>query len=91
MSGQILKAVKTQRAQEAAAVCSTLEKEYLEIALCAQHNNGGIAVDLWWQTSVKGLFAAGEILDVDGDCGGFNLSWAWSSGTLAAESAVDYL
>ena len=30
MSGQILKAVKTQRAQEAAAVCSTLEKEYLE-------------------------------------------------------------
>ncbi len=39
----------------------------------------------------KGLFAAGEILDIDGDCGGFNLSWAWASGSLAAESAVKYL
>ena len=37
-----------------------LYKEYLEIALCAQHNNGGIAVDMWWQSSVKGLFAVGE-------------------------------
>ncbi|MBE6939030.1 MAG: aminoacetone oxidase family FAD-binding enzyme [Ruminococcaceae bacterium] len=35
-----------------------------------------------------GIFAAGELLDVDGDCGGFNLQWAWSSGMLAAESAV---
>ena len=32
----------------------------LEIALCAQHNNGGIGIDCWWQTSVKGLFAVGE-------------------------------
>ena len=30
-----------------------------------------------------GLYAAGEVLDVDGDCGGFNLQWAWSSGHLA--------
>lgn len=29
---------------------------------------------------VKGLYFAGEVLDVDGDCGGFNLQWAWSSG-----------
>ena len=43
-----------------------IEKEYLEIALCAQHNNGGIAVDLWWQTSVKGLFAAGECAGTHG-------------------------
>lgn len=34
------------------------------------------------------LFAAGEILDIDGDCGGFNLSWAWASGATSAESAV---
>ncbi len=40
---------------------------------------------------LRGLFAAGEILDIDGDCGGFNLSWAWASGALAAESAVDFL
>ena len=32
-----------------------------------------------------GLFAAGEVLDVDGDCGGFNLQWAWSSALLAVE------
>lgn len=32
----------------------------LEIALCAQHNNGGIGIDCWWQTDVNGLFAVGE-------------------------------
>lgn len=34
----------------------------------------------------KGLFAVGEALDVDGDCGGFNLMWAWAGGILAGES-----
>lgn len=43
-----------------------ITKEYLEIALCAQHNNGGIAVDLWWQTTVRGLFAAGECAGTHG-------------------------
>ncbi|MDR1059821.1 MAG: FAD-binding protein [Clostridiales bacterium] len=37
-----------------------LAAEPLEIALCAQHNNGGLAVGRHWQTSVEGLFAAGE-------------------------------
>lgn len=32
-----------------------------------------------------GLFAAGEVLDIDGDCGGFNLQWAWSSGYVAGK------
>ena len=32
---------------------------------------------------VDGLFFAGEIVDIDGDCGGFNLQWAWSSGYVA--------
>ena len=40
---------------------------------------------------VPGLYACGEVLDVDGDCGGYNLQWAWSSGRLAAESACEYL
>jgi predicted Rossmann fold flavoprotein len=35
---------------------------------------------------VKGLYFAGEILDVDGTCGGYNLQWAWSSGYLAGLS-----
>ena len=33
----------------------------------------------------RGLYAAGEVLDIDGDCGGYNLQWAWSSGRLAGE------
>ncbi|MGM0396878.1 MAG: NAD(P)/FAD-dependent oxidoreductase [Bacillota bacterium] len=36
---------------------------------------------------IEGLFFAGEVLDVDGDCGGYNLQWAWSSGYLAGLSA----
>lgn len=35
---------------------------------------------------VPGLYFAGEMLDVDGDCGGFNLQWAWSSGYAAAKA-----
>jgi len=34
----------------------------------------------------KGLYACGEVLDVDGCCGGFNLQWAWASGQLAGKS-----
>ena len=30
-----------------------------------------------------GVFACGEVLDIDGDCGGYNLQWAWSSGYVA--------
>lgn len=43
-----------------------LYTQYLEIALCAQHNNGGIAVDMWWQTSLRGLFAVGECAGTHG-------------------------
>ena len=32
---------------------------------------------------VSGLYACGEVLDIDGDCGGYNLQWAWSSGRMA--------
>lgn len=43
-----------------------LAKEPLEISLCAQHNNGGLAVDVWWQTNVKGMFAVGEAAGTHG-------------------------
>lgn len=36
---------------------------------------------------VPGLYFAGEIIDIDGDCGGFNLQWAWSSGYVAGMNA----
>ncbi len=38
---------------------------------------------------VSGLYAAGEVLNVDGDCGGYNLHWAWASGIVAGRSAAE--
>ena len=51
----------------------------------AQVTRGGVATDgvdpkTLESKNVRNLFFAGEILDVDGDSGGFNLQWAWSSG-----------
>ena len=38
---------------------------------------------------VPGIYFAGELLDIDGDCGGYNLQWAWSSGYVAGENAAN--
>ena len=38
---------------------------------------------------IKNLYFAGELLDVDGDCGGFNLQWAWSSGFTVGKNAAE--
>ena len=40
---------------------------------------------------VKGLYFAGEILDLDGPCGGYNMQWAFSSGFLAGHAAAENL
>ncbi len=40
---------------------------------------------------INGLYVIGELLDVDGDCGGYNLQWAWSSAFCAAESIAGEL
>lgn len=37
---------------------------------------------------VKGLYITGELLDIDGPCGGYNLHWAWASGKLAGSEAA---
>ena len=39
----------------------------------------------------KGLFLAGEVLDLDGDCGGYNLQWAVGSALIAAEEAEKFV
>ncbi|WP_310605442.1 NAD(P)/FAD-dependent oxidoreductase [Anaerosporobacter sp.] len=36
----------------------------------------------------QGLYVVGELLDVDGICGGYNLQWAWSTGYIAGKSAT---
>ena len=38
---------------------------------------------------VKGLYFVGEVLDVDGKCGGYNLQWAWTSGFIAGRAAAE--
>jgi predicted Rossmann fold flavoprotein len=59
----------------------------------AQITGGGARLDEFdtgTLSSLKmpGLFAAGELLDVYGDCGGYNLHWAWTTGCLAGRAAV---
>ncbi len=59
---------------------------------CAQVTAGGILTEDFYDKTMESrlvprLYACGEVLDVDGDCGGYNLQWAWSSGYLAGHSA----
>lgn len=59
----------------------------------AQVTAGGVDTAEIEQTTmeskyVRGLFFAGEIIDIDGQCGGFNLQWAWSSGYIAGQNAA---
>ena len=54
----------------------------------AQVTAGGVQTALFDPRTLEsrlapGLFACGEVLDIDGDCGGYNLQWAWASGRLA--------
>lgn len=56
----------------------------------AQVCSGGLSLDeidmnTMESCIVPGLFICGELLDVDGDCGGYNLSWAWISGLIAGK------
>ena len=78
---------------EAEAVCEAVK--HLEIPLTeplgmdsAQVTAGGVLTDQFCENTmesrlISGLYACGEVLDIDGDCGGYNLQWAWSSGRCA--------
>lgn len=60
---------------------------------CAQVTAGGISTEEFDPVTLQsrllpGLFACGEVLDIDGDCGGYNLQWAWSSGFVAGRAAA---
>jgi succinate dehydrogenase/fumarate reductase flavoprotein subunit len=43
-----------------------LAREPLEIAVCAQHNNGGFRASVWWESNVRGLFPVGEVCGTHG-------------------------
>ena len=63
-----------------------ITREPLEIAVCAQHNNGGLKVNIWWETSVKHLFAVGEVAGTHGVYrpGGASLNAGQVGGARAA-------
>lgn len=58
----------------------------------AQVSAGGVdcseVTDTLMSKRQRGLYFAGEILDIDGLCGGYNLQWAWSSGAVAGRAAA---
>jgi hypothetical protein len=58
----------------------------------AQVCSGGVDTTEISQTTleslkVRGVYFTGEVVDVDGICGGYNLQWAWSSGYIAGQNA----
>lgn len=59
----------------------------------SQVTAGGISTDEFVNTTMMSkkydrFYAVGEILDIDGDCGGFNLQWAWSSSFCACDNIL---
>ncbi|MDE6568556.1 MAG: NAD(P)/FAD-dependent oxidoreductase, partial [Lachnospiraceae bacterium] len=62
----------------------------------AQVTSGGVSLEALHAESMElrkypGLYIAGELADVDGICGGYNLQWAWSSGYVAGRAAAEAL
>ena len=60
----------------------------------AQTTSGGVSLSQINPVTMEsrllpGLYFAGEVLDVDGKCGGYNLQWAWSSGMIAGQTAAE--
>jgi len=68
-----------------------LYSEPLEIAVCAQHNNGGFAVNKWWQSNIERTFVIGEMAGTHGvkRPGGSALNAGQVGGLRAAEYIVN--
>lgn len=87
----------TLNEKEISRICSAIKKWDFKVTGTMSWNNaqvtkGGASTDEFNPNTmesklVNGLFASGEVLDIDGDCGGYNLQWAWSSGYLAGINA----
>lgn len=83
--------------KEINSLCEALKSFRLTVKGTMSWNNaqvtaGGIATDevdgkTFESRLCPGLYIVGEILDIDGDCGGYNLQWAWSSGYIAGQNA----
>lgn len=87
--------IKTLSEKECGEISCKVKNFTLEISGAkgfndSQVTSGGIAVNeidgkTMSSRLVENLWLAGEIIDVDARCGGFNLQWAWASGLLAGE------
>lgn len=85
--------------KQAAVIAATLKDFRLTVTGTKSYNDaqvtrGGADVNEFDNSTmmskkVINLFACGEVLDVDGACGGFNLAWAFASGRLAGKSAAE--
>jgi len=99
MSGieKLSKPVKNLNDNEIRKLCTSLKKYRINILETtgfknAQVTAGGISLDevntdTLESKIIKGLYFSGEVLDVYGECGGFNLQWAWASGYIAGKNA----
>ena len=99
MSGieKLSKPINTLSDDEIRNLCNVLKKYRINILETtgfknAQVTAGGVPLDeinteTLESKKVKGFYFAGEVLDVYGECGGYNLQWAWASGHRAGESA----
>lgn len=70
-------------------VTSTMELSHAQVC------GGGASLDEFDSYTLQSklypnLYAAGEVLDIYGDCGGYNLSWAWASGAVAGTAAAAF-
>ena len=91
---QPISALRPEEIREAAWLCKHFEVSLTEpLGMdSAQVTAGGILTGEFDPRTMEsrlmpGLYACGEVLDIDGDCGGYNLQWAWSSGRLAGTHA----
>lgn len=81
--GKLVRAVKSYRTD------ITGTNSFEQAQVCA----GGVStaemdVSTMQSVLVPGLYLTGELVDVDGMCGGYNLQWAWTSGYLAGRAAA---
>ena len=95
---KLSKPVKDLNDSEIRKLCTVLKKYRIKILDTtgfknAQVTAGGVSLDevnseTLESKIVKGLYFSGEVLDVYGECGGFNLQWAWASGYIAGKNST---
>jgi len=95
---KLSKPVKDLNDSEIRKLCTVLKKYRVKILDTtgfknAQITAGGVSLnevntETLESKIVKGLYFSGEVLDVYGECGGFNLQWAWASGYIAGKNVA---